>query len=665
MTTRAGSILVLLLVPVICAAQAAQDLALLPGFRAEKVLDVNRATDCQGIAIDENGNLVVASLLWKLYEITPAGDVSTLARFAPLQGPNPFDVVIDQGKIYFTNDDALSDPGLYRLDQDGPVRVTPPGWILTYIDKDVSGDFYGLAVPADDRGSQHLVRLTYDYSDDSFDVETLSISTPPNMRGLVVRSPHIYLAITADGDGASESGYIEQRDMNGENPQPVVSNLNFPRDLVMDEDGKFYTSEFRMSLTEGHGVYNYWAVVKLSSDGDEWPPLAEQVLGPVYLGMSSDGVLYVSEFQNGLVFKIEPGGSRVNVNEDHGLAIPSGMGFDRFGRPYVSSFRRSRVYRIDPDARTFAPITDYLGLNNQTIATNAGGVMYVSSASPAAIYGINPDEYDAVWPLGDRWTRTLQFDSYGRLVITSRTDAGATYDESISTAGIFHLGPGEVTDYITGIRNIERGFLFDDEQNFYVKMGRSDGIVKVRIDEMPSDPPTDIRDEPLFVDLTSKSADIRYFDRNVLGQLLIPLNEPGEIVLAEPSGSWYDFASGFSWPGHVNFDPTGVMWVVDADNGIFRIIGAPFIVPSVVRRNQVLCDLIRDGVDNAGIATSLCAKLQNASSAAGKGNFGAAINEMEAFVHQAQALAGKAFAAEGGPYLTRMAESIVAALKLL
>lgn len=264
------------------------------------------------------------------------------------------------------------------------------------------------------------------------------------------------------------------------------------------------------------------------------------------------------------------------------------------------------------------------------------------------------------------WTRTLEFDSFGRLVITSQVQPGPSYDDFTSSVGIMDLGsPDEITPYITGIKNLERGFLFDEDQNFYVKHKRGDGIVKVWIPMDPSEPPFPIVDEPLFVDLRSKNSEIRYFDRTVDGRLLIPLSELGELVLAEPDGTWTDFASGFSWLGHVNFDPNGIAYVVDADNGIFRIIGEEFVVPAVVKRNRDLYAEISNRMSSNGIKNSLMQKLANANKALEKGNIQAAINIMEALLKEVNAQTGKKISTEDAEYFVSTAESILYALELL
>ncbi|MEE8378279.1 MAG: hypothetical protein V3R45_07880, partial [Candidatus Aminicenantaceae bacterium] len=617
----------MVLLPFLCRAQEAEDLTILPGFRVEKILNVNRAVDCQGIGFDSEGNLIVASYMWKLHKITPAGEVSTLARFSPLKGPNPRDIEVVQDVIYFTHTDGRTDPGLYRLENGEPVRVTPPGYWIRLIVPDGSGGFYakgGLV-----GGPSNLLKLSDPGSDGFFEMVEYIIPSF-GFSGLDVYGGYVYLSRSGP---IPNVGWIKKYNFVTQELEPVVDGLNYPVELEIDSGGNMYTTVFMEKRTEGLGEYNYRDIIRISPGIPAVPvTVAEDIVTGVYLSLSpDDDVLYISEFSRGLVSRLEYNGTRTYVNTDYGLNSPSGLGFDLLGNPYLSSFRLSRLYRLDPDLKTLTPITDPLGNSNQTIAVDKQGMFYVSNGSPTALYKINPLTGDVEF-LKDVWTRTLEFDSFGRLVITTQVQPGPSYDDYTSTVGIMDLISFAITPYITGIKNLERGFLFDEDQNFYVKQKRGDGIVKVSIPMDPSGEPVDIsKDETLFVDLTSKDSEIRYFDRTVDGKLLIPLNGLGELVLAEADGTWTDFASGFSWPGHVNFDSNGIAYIVDGDNGIFRIIGEEFVVPAIVKRNRDLYAEVSDRVSNNGIKNSLMKKLANANKALERGNIKAAINIMESF----------------------------------
>ncbi|MCJ7580305.1 MAG: hypothetical protein MUP98_07200 [Candidatus Aminicenantes bacterium] len=674
MSKRILLVSMIFFIPFLCLAQEVEDLTIVPGFRVEKVLNVNRATDCQGIAFDADGNLIVAGMLWKLYKITPSGEVTTLAQFSPLKGPNPYDVEIYDGVIYFTHSDPRSDPGLYKLEGEEAVRVTEPGWSISLLAQDGQGNFYArgsqLGQPGQPTG---LLKLTPDGSG-KFDVVFIIENRP--FSGLGVRGDFVYLSLNGGDD---YTGRIKKFDLNGDVIGPdVVTGLNYPSGLEIDSLGNFYTSVFDETRTEGKGYYDYYDVIRISPEGVvDQENIAEGIVNNVYLSMSPDDVLYISEFSEGLISRIDLEGTKPYVksyvNTDYGLSSPSGLGFDIHGHPYLSSFRLSRLYRIDPDEKALSPVTEPLGSTNQTIAVDEQGMFYVSNSYPNATYRINPLT-GVVEFLRQFYSRTLEFDSFRRLVVTTQSQPGPAYDDYLCTVGIMDIDlpidppydiTSYITPYITGIKNLERGFLFDEDQNFYVKKNRGDGIVKVNVLMDPPGEPFDISTTELFVNLQSKDSEIRYFDRTVDGRLLIPLSERGELVLAEPDGSWSDFATGFSWPGHVNFDPNGIAYIVDGDNGIFRIIGEEFVVPAVIKRNQDLYAEISNRVSNKGIKNSLMQKLANANKVLEKGNIKAAINIMEVFLHEVNAQTGKNISTEDIKYFVTIAESILSGLELL
>jgi len=636
-----------------------------PGFRIERILDSNQCADCQGIAVDDQGNLIASSGLWMILKVGPAGEARTLARFAPLRGPNPVDVEIEGGKIYFTANDGLSDSGLFRLDGESPVRVTEPGWIFGHLTKDGSGGFYTLGYRSNPDVTRQVLKLTPDGLG-TFAVSPLATPVPGGS-GICIHGGFLWIVYARSAN--PDSGSIERHDLDGGGTQVIRSELNSPQDLVVDRSGNLYTSVFDRNEKrdpEDKGDYSYYSVIKISVDGTSLETVARDILGGPSLGISWDDVLYISEFFSGLISKIEPGGSRVYLTRDFGLNSLSQVAFDRLNRPYVASFRYSRLSRIDPEAGTATAVTPLLGQSNQTIAVDKDGLFYLSNTSPDAIYRVDP-ETGSVDFLTDLWTRTLRFDSVGRLIVTMATNApGPTHDNTVTTAGILDLTPSPaLIPYIQGIRNEERGFLFDDEWHFYVKKGRGDGIIKVLVPETPADPPSDVSGVPLFVDLTSKDSEIRFFDLNTQKQLLIPLSERGELVLAEPGGSWGDFASGFTWPSSVSFDHNGIAYVVDGGNGLFRLIGGEFVVPTVVKRLDDLRTTILAALGDKGFGNSLSVKLRGAAASLQRGNITAAVNSLKASIDEVEAQAGKRISSACAQDWTRLIREIIDGLILL
>ena len=71
-----------------------------------------------------------------------------------------------------------------------------------------------------------------------------------------------------------------------------------------------------------------------------------------------------------------------------------------------------------------------------------------------------------------------------------------------------------------------------------------------------------------------------------------------------------------------------------------------------------LCALVRRFVTNAGVANSLCVKLDAASRAAARGNMQAKAGSLDAFAHEVRAQTGKWIPADKVPYLVQLAAAL-------
>ena len=69
-----------------------------------------------------------------------------------------------------------------------------------------------------------------------------------------------------------------------------------------------------------------------------------------------------------------------------------------------------------------------------------------------------------------------------------------------------------------------------------------------------------------------------------------------------------------------------------------------------------------DHIAKIGVADSLLAKLDAAQAAQGRGNAGAAINQLGAFINEVNAQAGKSIEAEHASHLVEHARNVIAAL---
>ena len=651
--TLAFLLLLCLFVPTVVVAQDAPAIAVPAGFRVEKVLDTNKCTDPQNIAFmpGEAGDFLVASMVWRLCHVSAVGEVSVAARFATNREPNPFDILIaPDGTVYFSDYGQMQTPGLYKLDNGRPVRITPPGWRLEYFTRDEQGTFYAVTTSMPPTGGRGVVKIMDHDGDGQYeDVQPLIAR---NAQGLVYRGGFLYVVV---------AGTILKYDATGvQVGGPLVSGLNGPHDLAVDTQGNLYTIVADGAVTEGYASYNKYDVVLVPSGGGAATPVVEDVKGGLYISIDPNDVLYLSEFNRGVISKVV-GGNKIDVTRDTGFNSPSEIAFDALNRPYLSSFRFSQLKRLDPNARTLEPVTPMLGESTQTIGVDDDGSFYLSEGLVNGFFRVDPLS-GAVEQRTVPWSRTVRFDAFGRLVVIQNSVMWPTPDDISTTLGIVDFDTGVVTPYISG-QDLVR-FLFDKDQNLYARHRRWEGIVKVNVPETPTPPPFDASEASLFYDLRSKNSEIRYFDLNTQGQLLISLVDAREVVLGETDGRWGDFASGFEWPGYVRFDRNGVLYVVDL-GPVYRIIGRTFVIPAVTQRIGALGTDVRATVGARGVVTSLCTKLDSAISSLSRGNVTAAMNQLTAFVHAIEAQKGKGIHDDTAERLLGVARSIIAGLTLL
>jgi hypothetical protein len=647
-------LLALFLAPDVTSGQGAPGISVPAGFRVEKLLELNQCGDPQKIGFLPSGDLVVASMMRRIYQVDAAtGEVSVRARFTTTLDPGSFDILVSPaGIIYFSGT-----VGIYRLDGDQAVRVTPEGWRPTYIARDAAGNLYAAAEGPG--GFTGVAKFRDSNGDGQFELAQPLI--PGRAHGLVFKDGFLYVAYQGRGS-------IEKYDAAGNWAALVATSLNWPVDLASDNSGNFYTTVYEGQVPDDYVWFDVRSVVKIRADGTT-ARAVEGIKGEGFtIAVGPGDVLYLSEFDRGVVSKVVEG-KKVDVTRDTGLNMVSEPAFDLFNRPYFSSFRFARLYRLDPEAGTTEAVTPALGYATQTIAVNRGGKLFLHSTW----WNVDGEEFptlfrfDPVAATLDRqllvpWGRTLRFDAFGRLVAVQSTVAGTTPDDGNTTLGLFETTTGQLIPYVAG--NDMMRFLFDEQQNLFARHRRWEGIIKVAVPRDATTPPFSVSGAPLFYDLRSKNSEIRYFDLNARGQMLIPLVDTGEIVLGETDGRWREFAGGFDWPGYARFDRNGVLYVVTLD-GVYRIIGRDFMIPALGRGLRELQAAIANGVQDRGLVASLTRDLANVVASLERGNVRAAANLIGAFVSHVNAQKGRKIDAESAGMLVGIVQSIRAGFALL
>lgn len=640
----------LLFIPAYGGAQDASGIRVPSGFRVEKVLDVNKCQDAQRIAFLPSGDLLLTSMMWRILQITPSGTVTTRAKFLVNQGPNPLDILVTPGgEIIFSNYDAVNNLGLYRIENDQPVLVTPQGWGFSYLTGDENGHLYAVGWRVPYAGTK-ILKLS-DADGDGFYEDVRNLASC-NAEGLRYRGGYLYVVVP-------EGGIFKYDTEGNQVAPPVIEGLRYPYDLAVDSQGNCYTLVYDGSVVDGYATLGKRDLIKVSPAGSK-ETMVEDLTGAPRISISPEDVLYISEFSRGVVSKVV-NGNKVDVTQDTGQNGAAGIAFDVLNRPYVSSFRLSQLKRLDPVTRTVEAVTARLGEGTQGFTADDDGRIYLSEYLSNGFFIVDPLS-GTIEKRTVPWTRRLWFDAFGRLVLVMTSVSGPNPDNLPTTLGIYDLTTGQVTPYVFG--NDLSGFLFDNNQNLYARHRRFDGIIKVNVPENPTDPPFSTIGVSPFYDLTSRHLEIRYSDLSTDGKLLIPIPDAGEVVLGETNGTLSVFASGFDWPGYAKFDRNGVLYVASV-GGVYRIIGRGFVIPAVSQRLLEREKTIQEKVSSKGLADALCRIVDGAIASLKIGNVTAAIGQLGAFIYAVNSQSGRKIPAGDAESFISWARTVIEGLKLL
>jgi Secretion system C-terminal sorting domain len=159
--------------------------------------------------------------------------------------------------------------------------------------------------------------------------------------------------------GTGTAGY------SGDNGNATAAQLYDPFGIVFDNSGNLYFSDagnHRIRKINNSGIITTFAGTGIGGySGDGGPATSSKLKLPGYLGMSSTGEIYVPDWPNHCVRKINNAGIITTVvgngtpgqNGDGGLAInallssPESVVFDNYGNYYISSYGTCTIRKVN------------------------------------------------------------------------------------------------------------------------------------------------------------------------------------------------------------------------------------------------------------------------------------------------------------------------------
>lgn len=169
----------------------------------------------------------------------------------------------------------------------------------------------------------------------------------------------------------------------------VVSTVTLSRPHTLD--GLFTT---RDGVLYGAGAWNSDEVVRIEPDGDV-AVVARGLRGPIHGAEDAHGRLWVTNFMDGTVSRIDPRDGSVETVAT-GLDGPSGIAIDSTGRVYVANWGRAGsggtvIHRILPDG-TLEEFVRGRGVNTPIgLAFDEAGMLYVANAVDGTIHRIDSE----------------------------------------------------------------------------------------------------------------------------------------------------------------------------------------------------------------------------------------------------------------------------------
>ena len=295
--------------------------------------------------------------------------------------------------------------------------------------------------------------------------------------------------------GTGEGGF------GGDGGPATEAQLRWPTWLAVDGSGNLYVAESgnnRIRRIDAEGVITTIAGTGEGGFGGDGGPATEAQLGAAGMVLDGSGNLYVSDFGNNRIRRIDAEGVITTIagtgeggfGGDGGPATeaqlysPSGLALDGSGNLYVVDFRNNRIRRIDAEG----VITTIAGTGEGGFGGDGGPATEAQLYSPS---GLALDGSGNLYVVDTRSQRIRRIDAEGVITTIAGTgEQGFGGDGGPATEAQLHL-PG--------------GLALDGSGNLYVADGNN---LRIRVIRPPGERNPVTQEFPQFANGDSTVSDL-------------------------------------------------------------------------------------------------------------------------------------------------------------
>ncbi len=230
----------------------------------------------------------------------------------------------------------------------------------------------------------------------------------------------------------------------------IADTLHPVANPAVDSDGNIYAT-----FSGSRGQKTQVSVYKIDLNCNIRPFLTD-ILNATGLAFDRDGLLYVSNRNDGIIYQVTPSGNMSIYAE--GMGIATGMAFDGEGNLYVGD-RSGTIFKIAPNRQIYVFATLEASIAAYHLAFGPDGALYVAGPTTSSfdsVYRVSPAGAVEIFYRGLGRPQGLAFDAEGRLYVAASLGGrkGVVRIAEDRKPELFVSGPGIVGLAFTPSRSL-------------------------------------------------------------------------------------------------------------------------------------------------------------------------------------------------------------------